>query len=95
MQLDFFRQLTTRLRSAIQRQSPAPVIAPAKGPAPDLEETARLLLRALGCDDLAARIRVRWNTRMRSTAGTAYAGKSLIHLNPRLRPFGEIGRAHV
>ena len=89
MQLDFFRQLTTRLRSAIQPQSSAPVIASAKGNAPDLEETARTLLRALGCDDLAARVRVRWNARMRSTAGTAYAGKCLITLNPRLRPFGD------
>ena len=89
MQLDFFRQLTTRLRSAIKPQSHSPVIAPAKGDASDLEETARLLLRALGCDDLAARVRVRWNPRMRSTAGTAYAGKSLITLNPRLRAFGD------
>ena len=89
MQLDFFRQLTTRLRSAIKRQSPAPVIASAKNDASDLEEAARALLRALGCDDLAARVRVRWNSRMRSTAGTAYAGKSLIHLNPRLSPFGD------
>ena len=88
MQLDFFRQLTTRLRSAIKPQSPAPVIAPAKNDAPDLEETARTLLRALGCDDLATRVRVCWNTRMRSTAGTAYSGKSLIALNPRLRDFG-------
>ncbi len=89
MQLDFFRQLTTRLRSAIQRQSPAPVITAEKNDASDLEETARLLLRALGCADLAARVRVRWNTRMRSTAGTAYAGKSLINMNPRLRVFGD------
>ena len=89
MQLDFFRQLTTRLRAAIQPQSPAPVTPPAKNAAADLEETARTLLRALGCADLAARVRVRWNTRMRSTAGTAYAGKSLINLNPRLRDFGD------
>lgn len=89
MQLDFFRQLTARLRSAIQPQSPAPVIAPAKSDAPDLEETIRTLLRALGCDDLSARVRVRWNARMRSTAGTACAGKSLITLNPRLREFGD------
>ena len=89
MQLDFFRQLTTRLRSAIKSQSPAPVIACEKNDASDLEETARAHLRALGCDDLAARVRVRWNARMRSTAGTAYASKSLITLNPRLRDFGD------
>ena len=89
MQLDFFRQLTTRLRSAIQRQSPVPVIPSGKNDASDLEGTACNLLLALGCDDLAARVRVRWNTRMRSTAGTAYAGKSLITLNPRLLAFGD------
>ena len=89
MQLDFFRQLTTRLRSAIKPQCPAPVIASAKNDASDLEETARTLLRAVGCDDLATRVRVRWNPRMRSTAGTAYSGKSLINLNPRLRAFGD------
>lgn len=89
MQLDFFRQLTARLRSAIQPQSPAPVVAPAKGEAADLEEAARNLLLALGCPELAARVRVGWNPRMRSTAGTAYSGKSLINLNPRLREFGD------
>lgn len=89
MQLDFFRQLTTRIRSAIQHPSPAPVIASAKNNASDLEETARLLLGTLGCDDLAHRVRVRWNSLMRSTAGTAHSGKSLITLNPRLRAFGD------
>ena len=89
MQLDFFRQLTTRLRSAIKSRSPSPAPAPAKSDATDLEETARAFLLALGCAELAARVRVRWNTRMRSTAGTAYAGKSLINLNPRLRDFGD------
>ncbi len=89
MQLDFFRQLTARLRTAIQPQSPAPVIVPAKNDASELEETARSMLRTLGCADLAARVRVRWNPRMRSTAGTAHSAKSLITLNPRLREFGD------
>jgi len=34
------------------------------------------------------KVRVRWNSRMRSTAGTALASKALITLNPRLREFG-------
>ena len=89
MQLDFFRQLTDRLRSAIQPRSHAPVIAPSTGDAADLEEGARALFRALGCDDLAAGVRVRWNSRMRSTAGTAYSAKTLVTLNPRLREFGD------
>lgn len=89
MQLDFFRQLTTRVRAAIQRPSPAPVIAPAKNTAADLEKSAHTLLATLGCADLAARVRVRWNPRMRSTAGTAHAAQALITLNPRLRAFGD------
>ncbi len=89
MQLDFFRQLTTRVRTAIQRSSLAPVVAAGKSDAVELEETARTLLRTLGCDGLATRVRVRWNARMRSTAGTAHSGKSLITLNPRLRDFGD------
>ena len=89
MQLDFFRQLTARLRSAIQPQSPAPAIPSAKNDASGLEETARALLLALGCADLATHVRVRWNARMRSTAGTACAAKSLITLNPRLREFAD------
>jgi predicted SprT family Zn-dependent metalloprotease len=89
MQLDFFRQLTSQLRAAIQTRSPAEAGTAAKYDAPDLEEIARTLLRGAGCADLAARVRVRWNGRMRSTAGMAYAGKSLVHLNPRLREFGD------
>jgi predicted SprT family Zn-dependent metalloprotease len=89
MQLDFFRQLTSQLRAAIQTRSPAEAGTAAKYDAPDLEEIARTLLRGAGCADLAARVRVRWNGRMRSTAGMAYAGNSLVHLNPRLREFGD------
>lgn len=88
MQLDFFRQLTTRLRAALQPPGAVPVRVAGKGDAADWEETARALLCGIGCADLAARVRVRWNGRMRSTAGTAYAGQSLVHLNPRLREFG-------
>jgi len=54
-----------------------------------LEATARELLRALQCEELAERVRVRWNPRMRSTAGTALAAKNLVTLNPRLRGLGE------
>ncbi len=90
MQLDFFRQLTARARVAFQcRPSPGPISTSTKCEAADLEETAHTLLLAIGCSDLAARVRVRWNPRMRSTAGTAHASKSLITLNPRLASFGE------
>ncbi|RZI84067.1 MAG: M48 family peptidase, partial [Rubrivivax sp.] len=37
----------------------------------------------------AVRVQVRWNPKMRSTAGVAYPGRALVLLNPRLREFGE------
>lgn len=82
-QLDFLNRLL----------SPRPAAAPAPPPAADnatgLEARARQLLIGLRCATLADRVRVRWNPRMRSTAGTALASKALITLNPRLREFGE------
>jgi SprT protein len=53
-----------------------------------LAELSRELLRKLGCDALANAVQIRWNARMRSTAGTASYAKSLVTLNPRLREFG-------
>ncbi len=77
MQFDFLKKLLAR---------PPVVKAPPAGN--PLEDLARNLLLDLGCIELAARVRVRWNPRMRSTAGTALASKSLITLNPRLQEFG-------
>lgn len=81
-QLDFLTRLL----------SPRPAAPPSQPPPPDsvnaLESRARHLLAKLKCEALAARVRVRWNPRMRSTAGTALANKSLITLNPRLQEFG-------
>jgi predicted SprT family Zn-dependent metalloprotease len=58
-----------------------------------LQELAQSLLRQLGNDALAKEVRVLWNPRMRSTAGLAYPGKSLILLNPKLHAFeGELDR---
>src|SRR5687768_15396855 len=82
-QLDFLARLIAPHRPA------PPTAAPAMESAAALETHARQLLRALGCAGLAARVRVRWNPRMRSTAGTAFARQTLITLNPRLREFGE------
>ncbi|YCM44251.1 SprT-like domain-containing protein [Verrucomicrobiaceae bacterium 227] len=60
----------------------------------DLERTARcqMLLKSLGLSDLAARVSVRWNGRMRSGAGRATWPVALIELNPRLV---EISREEV
>ena len=77
MQFDFLKKLLSR-----------PSVVKAPPVADPLEDLARNLLLDLGCLELAAHVRVRWNPRMRSTAGTALASKSLITLNPRLQEFG-------
>ena len=83
-QLDFF----TRLLARVTTPRPVAKTTPPRGDDATLAERCRELLRGLGCDDLAARVRVRWNSRMRSTAGTAFPQKALITLNPRLHQFG-------
>jgi predicted SprT family Zn-dependent metalloprotease len=87
MQLEFFQRLLFGTKRP-QPSAPKPRVS---GPldASSLELRARALLQGIGCAALAQRVQVAWNPRMRSTAGTAYAGKSLIHLNPRLREFGD------
>lgn len=82
-QLDF---LTRLLAPAAKAKSSEP---PSADSAAELEKRSRDLMRGLDCAALVERVRVRWNARMRSTAGTALASKSLITLNPRLRDFGD------
>lgn len=51
------------------------------------EELTKLcigFLRDLNLDELADRVEVEWNTRMRSCAGRAFWPKGLIQLNPKL-----------
>jgi predicted SprT family Zn-dependent metalloprotease len=83
-QLDFLSRLLTPRPAAPSALSPLPADS-----ADGLEARARQLLREMNCEALAARVRVRWNPRMRSTAGTALVSKALITLNPRLRAFGD------
>jgi len=45
-------------------------------------------LAGLGMEGLAAKLTVKWNSRMRSTAGLAYPNSSQIVLNPKLAAFG-------
>jgi predicted SprT family Zn-dependent metalloprotease len=82
-QLDFLTRLLTR------RPTPKPAKNPRTGQDAALEKRSRDLLRPLGCDQFAARVSVRWNPRMRSTAGMAFAAKAVVTLNPRLIEFGE------
>ncbi len=51
---------------------------------PNLEETARDLLRALGAARIADELRVDWDSRLKTTAGRADYRQKLISLNPRL-----------
>lgn len=52
---------------------------------PNLESTAREILRAAGAEPIAALVRVEWNPRLRSCAGRAFFREKLVSLNPRLR----------
>jgi SprT protein len=83
-QLDFLSRLVARAIPQAAPPAPAP-----RGDDEALADRCRELLRGLSAEALATQVRVRWNSRMRSTAGTAYPGKALITLNPRLREFGE------
>lgn len=85
MQLDFLTKLTTWTR----RSAPAKREKSATDKDVALTAQARELLRTLGCGELAGRVRVRWNPRMRTTAGLANYRDSLVTLNPKLAPFGE------
>ena len=50
----------------------------------ELESQARELLHSLGADELARKVRVEWNPRMRTCAGRADYREKLISLNPLL-----------
>src|SRR5438477_7661318 len=50
----------------------------------DLESKARELLRVLGADELARKIRVEWNPRLKTCAGRADFREKSIWLNPLL-----------
>jgi len=80
MQLDFFPKLQSNVAGK--------TAAEALHDAAQLQVYARRLLANVECRTLASRVEVRWNARMRSTAGMAYPSKALVTLNPRLLAFG-------
>jgi predicted SprT family Zn-dependent metalloprotease len=91
MQFDFLKRLFRRkdrpaARAAGTVRLALKVTSPPEDP---LLPKARALLNAAGAGTLAARVRIEWNERMRSTAGVAFPTRALIRLNPRLRDFGE------
>ena len=91
MQFDFLKGLFgKRERPRAREASPSPVVV--KGvsePEDSLLVESRLLLRGVGAMALAQRVRVDWDSRLRTTAGLAFPGCSLVKLNPRLREFGD------
>ena len=54
----------------------------------ELRALSRALLTNAGAAALADRAVIRWNSRLRNTAGMAFPGRGLITLNPRLAQFG-------
>jgi len=72
---------------------PARALPPAKidqeSIASRLESEARRWAHQLDLPKLASEVAVRWNSRLRTTAGVAQSDRSLISLNPRLLDFPE------
>ena len=55
----------------------------------DLTASCVKCLKDLGMSDLATKVSVVWNNRMRTTAGRAFWPESKIEMNPKLRAIGE------
>lgn len=91
MQFDFLRGLFgKRERPRARATSPSPIaVKVVSQPEDPLLSEARALLRGAGAMALAERVRVEWDSRLRTTAGLAFAGRALVRLNPRLRDFGD------
>ena len=66
-----------------------PIRPDLKGTDTSLSHRAASLCRDLSLEALASRVKVRWNTRMRSTAGRATWPDSEIELNPALEQISE------
>ena len=67
------------------QETPPPFLLPQ---IEELRELSTRLLHSVGANALAGRMTLRWNPRLRNTAGMAYPGRALITLNPRLAQFG-------
>jgi SprT protein len=53
----------------------------------ELTAVAAALLRGIGCDAIADRVVVRWNSRLSSSAGLARPSTMTVSLNPKLKAF--------
>jgi SprT protein len=98
MEFDFIKRLFSpaakppNIPRAPKRERHSQVSHIQEGPQlPDLGEliqTSKALVSGAGAVALSERLNIRWNPRMRSTAGMAYPQKALVTLNPRLATFG-------
>jgi predicted SprT family Zn-dependent metalloprotease len=82
--LDFGLSLLNRIRP-----KPQPTTAPRRKATalradPILEEVSRVLLRQVGCRELAKVVSVWWNPRLKTTAGMACYRTRRVILNPKL-----------
>ena len=95
MQFDFVKRLFARTAPA---PTPSAASIPSAAPSPSspkrsisiapFQDQAKDLLKQVGAVVLADLVTVRWNPRLRNTAGLAYPSRNLILLNPRLVQFG-------
>jgi SprT protein len=99
-QLEFaFQQFATRvftgrnvvvgqtLRLPQRERATDPVAPQSRRRDANLETKARELLRSLGANRIAKKIRIEWNPRLKTTAGRADYRLKLISLNPQLVEF--------
>ena len=89
------RKTTRHKQAPAWACAPATTVRPAAGDAPAsgrdeaLTQLARDLCRSVAALDLAERVKVVWNSRLQTTAGTACTRNATIELNPVLLSFGQ------
>lgn len=84
MVLDFGMSLLNRIRPKPQPVPTSRKKATALRSDPILEEVSRVLLRQVGCRDLARVVSIWWNPRLKTTAGIACFRTRRVILNPKL-----------
>ncbi len=94
--MPLFRQLELRFENhnaTVVGQAPRLPAARIATEAVALQSIARKLLRSNGAERIANKIRIQWNSRLKTCVGRADYGSMLISLNLRLRDhLGEVDR---
>lgn len=86
---EFGRKLLGRITRSREAKEPLKpqscrVVSPTLRFDTALEDESRALLEGVGCGELAGAVSVCWNSRMRTTAGTACSRTRRVTLNPKL-----------